>query len=248
MAAPDDTALAARWDELAAQWADNPRHVHPKRYIAAPTFRALWGDIRGQRVLDAGCGGGWLTRLAAEDGALVSAVDFSQALIARAQDLDGGAGGTYHVANLCDLARFDQDSFDLAISHCCLQDVREYRAALREIGRVLRPKGRLILSVVHPGTWQFDAHWGPAAPGGPFEGRIEDPDYLSERFSGHTMFHRPISAYSEAITDAGLCLLGLYEPRPGDELAAILGDDPRWERWRRVPDFLFVHASRQRNA
>lgn len=248
MSVPNDAVLAARWDAAAGKWADDPELVAPKRYIAAPTFRALWGEIRGLRALDAGCGGGWLTRLAAADGARLSAVDFSPALIGRARELDGGAGGAYDVANLCDLGLFGDAEFDLVISHCCLQDVLDYRAALREIARVLGPGGHLILSVVHPFTWQFDAHWGPRAPGEPFTGRIDDPQYLTEQFSGQSMFQRPLAAYCQAITDAGLRLLGIHEPRPGDELEAVLGSDRRWERWRRVPDFLFFHAAKGQDA
>jgi len=55
--------LAARWDAAAPKWAADPNHINPQQYIAGPTFRSLSGEIRGLRVLDAGCGGGWLTRL-----------------------------------------------------------------------------------------------------------------------------------------------------------------------------------------
>lgn len=244
MSVPDDAELAAHWDAVAEEWADHPRSHNPKRYIAGPLFRRLWGDIRGQRVLDAGCGGGWLTRLAAADGARVVAVDFSTALIGHARALDGGTGATYLVGNLCDLSAFAAGAFDLVVSHCCLQDVRDYRGALRELGRVLRPGSRLILSVVHPWTWQDGAHWRPERRGEPFRGWVEDPRYLGERFMGPTMFHRPMAAYAQALTDAGLRLLGLHEPGPAEGTESVLGADPRWERWQRVPDFLFFHAER----
>jgi SAM-dependent methyltransferase len=77
------------------------------------------------------------------------------------RQLDGGTRARYHVANLCDLGRFRDAHFDSVISHCCLQDVSNYRLALQEIARVVRTEGRMILSVVHAWTWQFDAHWGP---------------------------------------------------------------------------------------
>ena len=240
----DDASLAARWDRLAEEWAEDPRHAGPKQHIAAPTFRSLWGDLRGREVLDAGCGGGWLTRVAAAEGARVTAVDLSPAMIAQARRLDAGAGGRYHVGNLCDLRPWGDARFDLVVSHCCLQDVSDHRRALAELARVLRPGGHLIAAVVHPFTWQPDAHWGRPAPGEPFTGRIDDPQYLTERLSGHTMFHRPLSAYSHAITKAGLHLLALLEPAPAPDLEGVLGADERWERWRRVPDFLFFHARR----
>lgn len=244
MSVGDDSPLVARWDHLAPTWVDDPRLFNPKHHIALPTFRSLWRDIAGKRVLDAGCGGGWLTRVVAAEGARVSAVDFSPAMIAGARELDRGSGGEYHVANLCDLRVFADSEFDLIVSHCCLQDVRDFRTAVRELARVLRRGGQLILSVVHPWTWQHGAHWGPLALGEPFSGRLDNPQYLTERVDGLTMFHRPISAYGAALTGAGLRLLGLYEPCPGEDLEPILGTDERWERWRRVPDFLFFHAAK----
>lgn len=239
----DDAALAAKWDAMAPQWTDPRELQHPgKRYIAAPTFRSLWGDIRGLRVLDAGCGGGWLTRLAAQQGAHVDGVDFSAALIAWAREVNADTSARHHVMNLCDLSAFGDGRFDLLISHCCLQDVRDYRAALREMSRTLRADGRFIISVVHPWTWQDGAHWGPRAPGELFTGFIEDCRYLEERFDGPTMFHRPMAVYAAALSDAGLGIRGILEPRPGDELAPLLSGEARWERWRRVPDFLFFHG------
>ena len=81
------------------------------------------------------------------------------------------------------------------------------------------------------------------APGEPFAGFIEDADYLTERFDGRNMFHRPAASYSQAITDADLGLAGIVEPRPSEDLEPVLGTEPRWQRWRRVPNFLFFHGT-----
>ena len=139
---PDDA-------ELAERWADDPHLAHPEPHIAGPLFRSLWGDIRGRRVL--GCGGAWPSRLAAADGAVVTGFDCPAALIARARGLDAGGQATYTVMNASDLEGLPDGGFDLVICQCCLQDVREHRAALREFARVLRPGGRLVVSVPGPG-------------------------------------------------------------------------------------------------
>ena len=46
-----------------------------RRYLLNPTLFALTGDIAGKRILDAGCGEGYLSRLLAKRGALVTGVE-----------------------------------------------------------------------------------------------------------------------------------------------------------------------------
>lgn len=46
-----------------------------RRHLLNPTIFALAGDVAGKRILDAGCGEGYLSRLLAKRGALVTGVE-----------------------------------------------------------------------------------------------------------------------------------------------------------------------------
>jgi SAM-dependent methyltransferase len=106
---------------------------------------------RSNHVLDIGCGAGQTTRDAARQAQLGSAlgVDTSAAAIERARRL-AGAEGVRNVrfehadAQVC---RFAQDRFDLAISRFGTMFFADPVAAFANIGRALRPDGRLVMMV-----------------------------------------------------------------------------------------------------
>ena len=102
------------------------------------------GDLRGQRVLEYGCGLGSLTLLLARSGAVVTALDISAASIevARGRVHDAGMDDrvSFVVAGGEDLP-FEDDSFDAAVGKAVLHHLEPTTGAL-ELARVLRPGGR----------------------------------------------------------------------------------------------------------
>jgi SAM-dependent methyltransferase len=107
-----------------------------------PPMLDLLGDLGGRRVLDAGCGEGYLARVLAASGAQVTGMDISPRLIeqARSQDPDGAID--YRVADLSRPLPEQAASFDAMASHLVLNDVPDYRGFARTIAGVLRPGGR----------------------------------------------------------------------------------------------------------
>ena len=105
------------------------------------------GEITGQAVLDAGCGDGTLMRLCARFGAMqVAGCDSDERMLRRARAPD-----VHHTAILDPIAArldhlpFADASFDLVTCVTVLTFVPDPVSALREIARVLRPGGRLVL-------------------------------------------------------------------------------------------------------
>lgn len=101
---------------------------------------------RGQRVADVGTGTGDLARGFAKRGCEVVGVDPSEELIAEARRIDGEQGLNIHyVVSTAERTTLDEHSFDVV---CAGQAWHwfERRKAVREVKRVLRPGGRLVIA------------------------------------------------------------------------------------------------------
>ena len=114
----------------------------------------LGGAQPGERVLDAGCGPGYLTRLAAaavRPGGTALGIDPSPSVIRYAQRVTAQDGCTFElgVAEALDLP---DGSFDLVLSSLMLHHLPDdlQPQALREMLRVLRPGGRLVIADFRP--------------------------------------------------------------------------------------------------
>ncbi len=98
----------------------------------------------GESVLDLGCGSGWATRLIAQAKPGVSAigVDISPAMIAQAEKEHRlTIRARYEVAPFESLP-FGMGKFDRAFSMEALYYATDLPKCLREIARVLKPRGR----------------------------------------------------------------------------------------------------------
>ncbi|MDF9277109.1 methyltransferase domain-containing protein [Arthrobacter sp. EH-1B-1] len=181
-------------------------------YYERPAMLALAGDVDGHRVLDAGCGSGPLAAALKAKGAIMTGFDSSPAMLELARQRLGAT------ANLClaDLGKslpFADDSFDDVVSSLVLHYLEDWSGPLAEVRRVLKPGGRLILSVNHPTVSLINQ---------------PDEDYFAIRqysedyeFDGEpavlTFWHRPLHAMINAFTSAGYRIVTVSEPAPSPE-------------------------------
>ena len=77
-------------------------------------------DLRGMKLLDAGCGTGWFSRAACERGAHVTALDIGPRLLGRVREK---CDAETVVGDVLDL-EFDSDSFDVVISSEFIEHTR----------------------------------------------------------------------------------------------------------------------------
>ncbi|MFZ1413912.1 MAG: methyltransferase domain-containing protein [Defluviicoccus sp.] len=112
----------------------------------------LIGDVRGRTVLDVGCGDGELAVALWERGARVSGIDASAAMImaARRRALRQGADIPFAVGT-AERLPFAPAAFERVVAVTVLCFVDDAAPALGEIGRVLRPGGRLVIGEL--GQW-----------------------------------------------------------------------------------------------
>ena len=95
----------------------------------------------GDRVLDACCGTGDLAVEAERAGATVTGLDFSERMLDRARSKSAGIEWVH--GDLLALP-FADGSFDAATVGFGIRNVEDLEGGLRELARVLRPRGRVI--------------------------------------------------------------------------------------------------------
>jgi ubiquinone/menaquinone biosynthesis C-methylase UbiE len=244
---------AEKWDATYSKYGDSYR-----RNIFNPALFPLIGNVKGKRILDAGCGTGYLSRLLAEKGAKVAGIDLSQKFIEIAKDYEKKRplGIRYEQANIANLSRFPSAYFDLVVSVYVLCDARDCKKAIQEIARVLKTKGRFILLIEHP---CFSWHAGGWERVPKDSQRTEDCKYfkVDNYFRRGTLqsqwgelpillsFHRTLSDYFSYLIESGFQVRNLIEPRP---LRRSLRKHPReWDTEDRVPPVLIIQAVKQRS-
>ncbi len=226
------------------------------RHLAIPTVMDLLALKPGEHVLDLGCGPGALAPHVARAGALYTGVDASPRLLrfARRHHGEHGVFLLGDVTRLADVPALQPSTFDAAVFLLSLQDIDPLGEALASAAWALDAGGRLALLMTHPCfRVPRESNWGWDA-GRRLRYRRVDA-YLSPRVvpmraygdgRGHTRsYHRPLSAYVEALAAAGFAIDRLDElptfeqppegPRQQAE-ARALGE---------IPLFLAVRAVRR---
>jgi ubiquinone/menaquinone biosynthesis C-methylase UbiE len=224
--------------------------------IERPVIESLAGDVAGQRVLDLGCGSGVYSLSFAERRAHVTGLDLSPVMIeltsekAREQSL----ALDLRVADISRPLPFDDAQFDLVFTATVLHYVKDLASFFREASRVIKPKGCLIASVLHPvATAYFPlAHseetvsrdqWHIQYFGADVR-MIETPwiDFGDVSNEGRQIisYHHTLSDYFAALASSGLRITDLREPQPPSSFAEK--NIARYKEAMSVPVYLIFKA------
>jgi malonyl-CoA O-methyltransferase len=211
------------YDRWAAVY-DHDRNPLPA--LEGPVVRGLLGDVRGRRVLDLGCGTGRHAVPLARAGAIVTAVDFSPGMLARARArARAGSGRVRFLA--ADLRRplpLADVAFDLAVSGLVLEHLPDLPAFFAEVRRVLAPGGRAVVSTIHPAMSLRGSH-----------ARFTDPDTGEVRAPGSV--DHPMGELILAAVRAGFALEAIDERAPD---AAFADQYPRAAKYVGWPMLLVL--------
>jgi SAM-dependent methyltransferase len=147
---PQWTLVDEGWGRKAADFAALSEPGNCREYVA---MHHRLGVDAGDRLLDVACGSGLAIELARVRGATGSGLDASPRLVAVARDRNPGCD--IRVGDMHALP-WDPGSFDVVTSFRGIWGTTP--DAVAEIGRVLRPGGRLGITVwghikVSPGAW-----------------------------------------------------------------------------------------------
>lgn len=207
-----------------------------RKYLLNPTIFAMLGDVKDKRILDAGCGQGYLCRLLARKGANVTGVEPSEAFYRYAVQREESEllGIRYVQADLSTWT--SRDTFDYVIANMVLMDIPDYKSALQHCVEALTSRGGFIFSILHPCFDDGGSAWKET-------GCIEVRDYFRERAIKQTyghFIHRPLSTYLSSVIDAGCTITRVIEPQLEQSIAERYGAGRYWL----VPGYLIIFATR----
>ncbi|MEE8442851.1 MAG: class I SAM-dependent methyltransferase, partial [Dehalococcoidia bacterium] len=221
----------AAWEQL-ADWFDGRQGDEGDfwhRTLINPTVLRVLGSLGGQRVLDLACGNGALARQLARRGAMVTGVDVSAALIAKAEEREKSTNLeiVYYVASADHLTPLGDGSFDTVVCNMALMDIVNAEDAIREAHRILRPGGHFVASITHPcfelgsaSAWVVEKLGRTTTVWRKVTRYRENFEDFSEWNVGPGLtlttphYHRPLSWYFRAFHAAGFVVTALEEPEP----------------------------------
>lgn len=233
----DDETVAAnrRW------WEDNADDYQAEHgaFLGAGGFvwgpeglteadAGLLGDVRGARLLEAGCGAARCTQWLAARGAYAVGVDIAFRQLRHARLADGPGARTAVVQADARALPFADGAFDTVFStYGALQFVADSAAVTAECARVLRPGGRFVFSVTHPIRWSFldDPGERGLIACHPYFDRTPYVEQDADGTVTYAEHHRTLGDRVREITAAGLRLVDLVEPEwPADRTDG-------WDAW-----------------
>ncbi len=216
---------------------DFERHAADGAYNALydrPTTLGLLGDVDGRVVLDAGCGPGLYAEELLTRGAKVIGFDQSPGMV----DLADARVGDRAALRVHDLGQpldwLDDESVDAVVLALVIHHLDDRVTALRELRRVLRRGGCLVLSTHHPlEDWRR------------LGGSYFAVELVEEVWKGDwdvRSWRQPLSSSCDEFCEAGFVVERIVEPQPGPDMAARFPETH--EKLTRHPSFIMFKLLR----
>ncbi|MDQ3252708.1 MAG: class I SAM-dependent methyltransferase [Acidobacteriota bacterium] len=233
----DNPVALDAYDALAEAYAaviDTKPH---NAYYERPATLSLLPEVKGKRVLDAGCGPGVYSEWLIEHGAEVVAVDASPKMVELAKQRLGTTADVRQADLSKPLTFLDSSSFDIVLSPLVLEYIEDWGSTFAEFYRVLRPAGHLVFSVTHPFFdyiyFKSNNYFETELVGSEWRGFKPVRVYVPS-------FRRSLGATLSPLIEAGFCLEKILEPKPTDDFKKA--DPKHYKELSQQPCFLCIRA------
>jgi len=206
-------------------------------YYERPATLSLMPEVKGKRVLDAGCGAGIYSEWLIERGAEIVAFDASPKMVELAKQRLGSKADVRQADLGKPLTFLHDSSFNIVLCPLVLEYIEDWHATFAEVYRVLLQGGHFVFSVTHPFFdyihFKSSNYFQTELVGGEWRGfesvRVYMPSY-----------RRSLEATLSPLMEAGFSLERILEPKPTDEFKKA--DPKHYEELSQQPCFLCVRA------
>jgi len=203
-----EDSIRASWLDNAAAWtaAVRGRHIESRVRVTDAAVLTAIAECGARRVLDVGCGEGWLCRALHAAGISATGFDATPKLIEQARQ---AGPGEYHVLGYDGFAREPAavgTGFDAVVCNFSLLG-EDIIPVLRAAGETLRHGGALIIQTVHP--------FADSPEGVRYEDgwRVEDFEDFAPGFTTPMPWYfRTVASWIAALREAGCVLESCREP------------------------------------
>jgi ubiquinone/menaquinone biosynthesis C-methylase UbiE len=202
---------------------------NPLLALEEPEVDDALGDVDGLDVLDAGTGTGRHALRLVARGAKVTAIDFSENMLAKARAKPGASRVRFENHDLTRPLPYSDASFDRVLSALVLEHMSDVAGFLRELGRVTRPQGRIVLTAMHPAMFLR----GVSA-------RFRDDE--SGEFLRPRSYVMQLSDYVMGALSADLRIVSLVERAPDEALAARVPRAAKYIGWPMLLVMALTHV------
>src|SRR6056297_659080 len=204
-------------------------------YYERPGTLKLLPDVKGKKILDAGCAAGWYSKWLLDNGVSeVVSIDFSPKMIGMTEKRLNGKGRVIKHDLNEPLDFLNRNSFDIVLSSLTLHYLKNWDPVMKEFNRILKKNGCLIFSCHHPFMdytyFNRDNYFETAL--------LEDEWDTNEGPVKVEFYRRPLKDIISPVTENGFQIDILDEPIPTEKFKKT--NPVSYKNLLKKPQFLFV--------
>jgi len=214
-----DKKILDSWQKNVTPWvkAIQSKQIESRKLVTDHAIIETVLSMKAKKVLDIGCGEGWLVRELSSCGITVTGIDAIDALVKKAKELGGGTYKTLEYENVS--TQTLNEKFDIAVCNFSLLGKESVEHIFNIIPSILNESGHFIVQTLHPkiscGEQSYADSWRTGSWQG-FSDEFSDPP---------PWYFRTIESWFDLFEKNGLVLKEIKEPinqTTGKEVSLIM--------------------------